>query len=427
NVRKFTQKQGLSSYNIRKVIQDKWGFIWAVTQDGLSRFDGKSFINYTKNSQLKHKIAGTDVRELIEDTAHNLIWVLPGEVGLNAISTITGEVKVTVPIPNTSHDDWNISMLKNGDEYWIGTSTGVKIYDSKQNRFLEVPQLLKKPNSLIDFAVRCIAKDKLGNIWVCYDRYGIVIYRFTDKKIIKEIMLAELNDHRKSNEIRFRNYLELHGEMFFATSQGLRKVSYSHNYNLKINNHPFQGHPLLNKVNIEYVAQNNDGDLIISGFGKLFRVQSSLDQYAVMEEAILMGETDWLNAVQCIYQDRENNLWLGCQEGLAFMPGQRGPFTRYNFDNSNNIRLDHVRTVCPLKNGDILAGLRSGLIHIDGKSKKYTKYDEGHLYHHIYVDKSGLIHTSRADGMYILNQGKLVPISKIYREFAPFSTIAIRS
>lgn len=49
-IRKFTQKDGLSSYHIRKIIQDRWGFIWVATQDGISRFDGKTFLSYSKNS-----------------------------------------------------------------------------------------------------------------------------------------------------------------------------------------------------------------------------------------------------------------------------------------------------------------------------------------------------------------------------------------
>src|SRR4051812_44395556 len=91
-LRKFTQKDGLSSYNIRKIIQDKKGFIWIATQDGISRFDGNTMRNYTKNAQDKYKICGTDVKGMVEDTARNLVWALPGEFGINGISTITGEV-----------------------------------------------------------------------------------------------------------------------------------------------------------------------------------------------------------------------------------------------------------------------------------------------------------------------------------------------
>src|SRR5688572_32835505 len=96
---KYSQKHGLPSYNVRKVLQDKYGFIWVGTQDGVSRFDGRTFLNYSKSSSQKNKICGVDVRELIEDTARNLLWVLPGEVGINAISTITGEVVLTAPFP----------------------------------------------------------------------------------------------------------------------------------------------------------------------------------------------------------------------------------------------------------------------------------------------------------------------------------------
>ncbi|MCU7549843.1 histidine kinase [Chitinophagaceae bacterium LB-8] len=426
-VRKFTQKNGLSSYNIRKVIQDKWGFIWAGTQDGLNKFDGKSIINYTKSSPEKNKISGTDVRELIEDTSQNLIWVLPGEVGINAINSITGDVKVSARIPYTNNDDWNISMLKNKDEIWIGTSTGIKIYDIPKKKFELSPLLPEKQESSIGFAVRSLAKDENGKIWACYDRYGIVIYDGFTKKVIKEIRLSELNDHLKSNEIRFLNYISIKGAFLFATNQGLRKVSYTPLYDVKVDNYPCQSLPVLNTSSIESIALEKKGNVLISGFSKLFRFDVTLTNYVVLEEASRLGETDWLNAVQSILIDSEDNIWLGCQEGLAFVSGNINPFQRYNYDNRNNIKLDHVRSIYPLRNGDILAGLRNGIVHISKESYKYTKFDTGHLYHHIYQDQKGLIHVSRPDGMFIFNNGKLVPIAEIYPEFSSYSSVAINS
>ena len=39
----FSFQQGLTSYNILKVLQDPHGFIWIATQDGLYRYNGKNF------------------------------------------------------------------------------------------------------------------------------------------------------------------------------------------------------------------------------------------------------------------------------------------------------------------------------------------------------------------------------------------------
>ncbi|MEO6978238.1 MAG: two-component regulator propeller domain-containing protein, partial [Mucilaginibacter sp.] len=72
---KYGQPEGLPSYNIRQIIKDQNGFLWIGTQDCLTRFDGKSFLSYTKQSVPKRRISGPDVRKIIEDTAHHALWV----------------------------------------------------------------------------------------------------------------------------------------------------------------------------------------------------------------------------------------------------------------------------------------------------------------------------------------------------------------
>ena len=425
---KYTQKDGLPSYNVRKVIQDSKGFIWAGTQDGVSRFDGKSFLNYSKSSSRKNKICGVDVRELIEDTVRDLLWILPGEVGINAISTITGEVVLTAPILGTSSEDWNISMLKDKDILWIGTSTGVKAFNTSKKIYETGLVLPMEPATSTYFETRSIIKDEHANIWACYSGYGIVIYDGQTKKIIKEIRLSELNDHSKSNDIRFYSYVAPKpGEILFATSQGLRKVSYSSSYQFKIDNTPCKAISAFNTVSIDYIAINKQNEILIAGNSKLCRFDLLLGKNTTLEEPAKTSETDWLSAVQCIYNDRENNLWLGCQEGLAFISKYPSPFKSYNYDKLTNTKLEHVRSIYALDNGDILAGLRNGIVEIRNFDAKYIKYDTGHLYHHIFQDNKGLIHVSRPDGMFIYMKGKLLSISKAYAEFTPYASYPVNS
>ncbi len=58
----------------------------------------KSFLNYSKNPPKKHRIYGGDVRDFFEDTVTGLLWALPGEIGIHAISINTGEVAKVVSI-----------------------------------------------------------------------------------------------------------------------------------------------------------------------------------------------------------------------------------------------------------------------------------------------------------------------------------------
>jgi ligand-binding sensor domain-containing protein len=428
SLRRYSQKDGLSSYNIRKIIQDKKGFLWIATQDGLSRYDGTTFINYSRSSKLNHRLCGVDVRELIEDTSKNLLWVLPGETGINAINTITGNVVSTINISYTNNEDWNISMIKDEDFLWIGTSSGIKIYNTKTKQFETSPPTPYGPVSSSAYEIWSMLKDESGKIWVCYSGFGIIIYDSKTKSICKEIPLNLLNDHHNSSYIQvFRCLQYKPGQILLATSQGIRKIYYNESYRLTIDYSFCKFDSKLNSESVDVIAKSDKNEIFIAGYNKLYKTDSSFIHYSLLEEPARTSEVDWLNAVQYIYFDHENNIWLGCQEGLGFMKNDPAPFVPFNYDKISNTKLDHVRSICPLLNGDILVGLRSGIVKIDHITNAYTKYDTGHLYHHIFEDKKGNIIVSRPDGIFIYTNGTLTPVDKVYHEFSKFSSVSINS
>jgi ligand-binding sensor domain-containing protein len=48
----YTIEDGLPSNQVFDVIQDDDGFLWIATDRGVSKFDGKKFINYTTSDGL---------------------------------------------------------------------------------------------------------------------------------------------------------------------------------------------------------------------------------------------------------------------------------------------------------------------------------------------------------------------------------------
>lgn len=429
SVRKYTQSNGLSSYNVRKIVRDQFGLIWVATQEGLSSFDGKVFKNYSKSATYKHRLCGIDIRDLAEDSITHLLWVLPGEIGINAIDEVTGNVVNTFPIPGFGPEDWSICMSKTGDELWIGTSTGVKIFDCKKKLFkpgLPLPEGLAPS---IKFETRCISKDRWGNFWVGYSGYGIVVYNVQTKRILGKISIPDLYESSKSSTVKFLNGIQNRiDQMLFATSEGLRQISFDSLYDFHLNKAPVKVPALLNSESIEFVSKDKQGAIFIAGHHMFYRFDSTLQSFNIIKEASKFSQTDWLSSTQTIYHDNENNVWLGCQEGLGLINSSVSPFKAYCYDEANNTKLEHVRSLFSFDNGNILAGLRNGIVFIDKASGRYVKHDTAHLYHHIFLDKNGHIHVSRDDGMFIYTPGAgLVPVDKVYPEFSAFAGFPINS
>ena len=428
HLRKYTQEQGLSSYNVRKVIQDSKGFLWVATQAGLDRFDGNNFTSYKKSNPPKHGLAGIDIRELIEDSIHNRLWVLPGENGINVISTLAGNVINNIPVKQQSPDDWNLSMELESDHLYIGTSIGVKVYSIKENRFeknLALPQTnIIKTDA---FEVRTIKVDKNKNLWVCYSGFGIVIYNQA-KNIIAQIPLNELFDKINGNSVWFNNLVFANnGTALVATTEGLKKINYNGDYEFKIDKNPCKSVPAINSTTVENIFETAAGEIYIAALKHFYRFDNSLNSYSLLHEPGGITDSDWLTDVLNIYQDSDKNIWLGCKQGLAFFSNNPAAFRSYYFDETSHEKMEHIMGLCKIANNEILAGLRNGLAIVNEENNSISVKDKDHMFYHIFEDKYGRVNVSREDGMFIYSKENLIPLSSVYPEFGSFTKCFLNS
>lgn len=151
----------------RNIIQDKKGNMWLASWEGIIRYDGKSFTNYT----LQENLRKYHVFSAFEDSKENL-W----------FGTIRGGVyryDGKAFIHYTEKDglgDWAESIIedRNGN-IWFATDEGVVRYNG------ETFQNFTTKEGLIDDYVHCLLETKDGNIWIATTG-GISIY---DGKIFK--------------------------------------------------------------------------------------------------------------------------------------------------------------------------------------------------------------------------------------------------
>jgi len=75
---RFTSADGLSQDNVNKIVRDSRGFLWFCTGDGLSRFDGYRFKNYTQEQGLPHR----SISDLLETRAGEYLIASSGGISL---------------------------------------------------------------------------------------------------------------------------------------------------------------------------------------------------------------------------------------------------------------------------------------------------------------------------------------------------------
>ena len=120
----ISMQQGLSHTTVTSIIQDRRGFIWFGTHNGLNRFDGKMFRIYNSgNSDLERNFTSG----LMEDSSGRL---------------------------------------------WVGTDDGIFLYNpdtDKIEKFKDTPEA----GLFMDSQITCFVEDDRGNVWASAEKYGL--------------------------------------------------------------------------------------------------------------------------------------------------------------------------------------------------------------------------------------------------------------
>ena len=82
-------QQGLSQSTIIKIFQDKKGFIWFATRDGLNKYDGYDFTIYRHIFNNPNSLSSSNITCITEDLDENL-WVGTADGGINKMDKKTG-------------------------------------------------------------------------------------------------------------------------------------------------------------------------------------------------------------------------------------------------------------------------------------------------------------------------------------------------
>lgn len=160
----FVETKTIESANgptsiVRNMIQDKNGHIWMASWEGIIRYDGKTFTNFTN----KYKLRRYHVFCALEDRKGNLwfgtigagIYVYDGESFIN-YTTKEGLV----------FDGIGCIYEDKSGTIWIGTQGGLSRYDglAKDTKSITF-QNFTKEDGLTDNDINSIIEDKSGKFW----------------------------------------------------------------------------------------------------------------------------------------------------------------------------------------------------------------------------------------------------------------------
>lgn len=211
--RNYSVQDGLSNNKVNCVLQDKAGFIWFGTEDGLNRFDGYEFKVFRPSSE-KNSIVSKDIWSLYEDEEGN-IW----------IGSKNGDV-IKFDYLTQKFSSWKIEEITRNDNsvtaiyvdrkknVWVGTyQQGLFKFDQSGKKNGHWDYNPENPLSISNNFITSILEDKNDALWIT-TYFGLnefnpekpekgftKYFDFNTDKCAKEMFLSRSQLYRKLNSL----------------------------------------------------------------------------------------------------------------------------------------------------------------------------------------------------------------------------------
>jgi ligand-binding sensor domain-containing protein/signal transduction histidine kinase len=359
-VKTYTTADGLPQNAISRIVRDSRGFLWFCTDEGFSRFDGYTFINFTTAQGLPHPL----VSDLLE-TRSGIYWVGTGlgvcrfnpkgrpssgaepdnqRIRNNGRGTTDDPMFVPYRPNDLSRTGTvNVFLEDRTGAVWCGAGYGLYRLEPTNGewtlRFVEIGLPREVEN---DMRVRALAEDRQGALWI---GAGSGLYRrWPDGRAERYTTEHGL----PANDI-LALLLDEDGQLWVGTRKGLSQIALE----------PGDPQPRIIRVyteknglpnpNTRSLFQLSTGQLWVGSSTALVEFvhrpgqESSLFRHYASE--LVLSKL----FVQTMTEDRDGNLWIGTDNGALKLA--RNGFTTYT--EADGLGESRVSSIFESRAGDL--------------------------------------------------------------------------
>ena len=307
----LTTNDGLSDNRINSILQDRRGFMWFATEDGLNRYDGNTFVVYKNNPADPNTLSANLIQNLIED----------------------------------GHGD-----------LWIGTWDGLDKLDPTTERFTHYRRYNPdNPNSISGDAVKSLAQDSRGHLWV-----GTVDGGLNKFDPATEAFTRYRNDSDGQFVGEINSIIEDSSrEIWFAGPRGLFHLSPQTGQITRLR-------ATIDRLAVDCLHEDKAGNLWMLAYSPV-ALLVKYDRRAERFTAYPFGEGAVGIPFSNIQEDGQHGLWVASSQGLYHFDLQTEQFAyRFQHDETNPDSLDDnsVSSIYRDRAGLLWVGTETGGLNI---------------------------------------------------------------
>lgn len=370
--RPLSTSSNIPTNEIRNLYQDKEGYIWISTYNGLLRFDGYSTVVYRPDGINQSRNIDGFVNIVAEDYEHHL-WIGTYS-GLYVLDKFQNKLeKIQSPLLKNSYIE-AIACTSNGD-VWIGANKGIFRRKTGSDRF-ELCDSLIRHTTQPYYDVKSIIEDKNKNIWIGTWAQGLLRY---DPQLDRFYTYHNINPAESAHTL----FQDSFGNIWIGTWRyGLTKMVNPYDmqhYHFKHYTHE-KDNPYSICDNIIYVIaqDHNTGKLWIGSRNGLSILESEEGKGKFSNYLPGKGsESLPFNEVDALMFSRDGLMWIGMLGGGVYTVNTRQKLFDYN---PISPLLEHfptssIRCICFSGDQSIYMGVMGyGLVEYDTKKQAIIHY-----------------------------------------------------
>jgi signal transduction histidine kinase/ligand-binding sensor domain-containing protein/DNA-binding response OmpR family regulator len=320
----FSQMNGLPNNQIQCIYQDKKGWIWLGTSQGLSRFDGYRFVNFIHSTNDTTSLSGSLVRVIFEDRKGNIL-VGTENGGLNVFD----REKERFLHPYKNHPEFkskevSVNSIKEDIEgnLYLGTDRSLLKIDNNGQLSKISPLSGTQTMSFSGSFIRVIQSDNSGNLWIGTS-VGLFLYH-PDSNVIEEISITVAND--RSREV-FDIYKDEDGLLWIGTySKGLLILDPLTKSIRHLSLDPY----FKRTETIRTISKGTLGDYWIGTRGGFYVYSKTQGVTGFFRHDDRDSRSLANNSVLDIFHDSHGETWIGTRGGLNLLAKSKQVFRNFS-------------------------------------------------------------------------------------------------
>jgi len=431
--KQLVSSDGISQSEVYTFLEDKSGFMWIGTLDGLNRYDGYSIEVFNTNRNDPHSLRNNTIRSLAEDQ-QGRIWIGTDD-GLNMYNPKTEliyqiEIK---PFENNATPIW--SILVYDDYLLLGTQSGLWRTRIKSQKLKDIESGFQQITNFnhSNSSVRSVIQSNEGGIWVLTPQnFSRIVFQYNNNE---PVVVDELSFTNFSSPV---SSIEDHtGNLWIASSRdGLVRYNPQTKQSFYFTKYETAFAPSSQKCSVLEIDKL--GNLWIGTLDKgiSFVKSEYLNKDLILFESIknehLNNNSLNSNLIFSLYVSQKNQVWVGTiGSGINIYNPEQKMFEHFKFhDLSGKSPISNfIRSVYIDNQNRIWAGTHNnGLFLLNRDNEEFQKLGFGTqpvFFIQNYKEDKNLICTGEGISLVTLadNKLKILSNSNINNSTAVFNVV----